>query len=175
MAGRHLRVGLLTLVIVLNPACSLILTKGPQQEALPPPECTTSNGAPIADAVLAVASAGVATLGVMLGVEAQCDQYHCPKPSESPPPAMGWGIAAFGVASAALFTTSAVVGFKRTAACREFQSHSPVSLGGVGTAVEFLPLALSRVPACPAGGDAPRLCVERAATAPSVRSLQALH
>lgn len=174
MAGRHLRAGLLTLIGVLNPACSLVLTKGPQPEVLPPPECTTSNGAPIADAVLAVASAGVATLGVLLAVEAQCDQYHCPQPGEGPTPAMGWGIAAFGVASAALFTTSAVVGFNQTAACREFQAHAPVSLGSRGTAGEFLPLALSRMPACPAGGDAPRLC-EEAATAPSVRSPRAIH
>lgn len=175
MAGRHLRAGLLILVGLLNPACSLVLTKGPQPEALPPPECTTSNGAPIADALLALVSAGVATLGVLLAVEAQCDQYHCPKPGEGPPPAMGWGIAAFGVASTALFTTSAVVGFDKTAACREFQSHAPVSLGSGETAAEFLPLALSRIPACPAGGDTPQLCVQGAATAPSVPSPGAIH
>jgi hypothetical protein len=85
----RLGVGLVALVSVLSSACSFVLTKGPQPEVQPPPECTTSVGAPIADTVLAVASVGVAVLGGLMVASATCDQYHCPEPGESLPPAVG--------------------------------------------------------------------------------------
>jgi hypothetical protein len=134
---------------VATTGCSLSFTKGPQPEVHPPPLCTTENGAPIADTVLAVSSVALATIPWIFYANA-------PKSDNSGIAFFAfWGsiIGGFGTA---IFTTSAVVGFNRTAACRtslglayEQPASSPVPQSS------FL---LLNERGCPMAGDTPRLC-----------------
>ena len=131
---------------VYSTGCSFIFTKGPQPELQPPPQCTTSNVAPILDSTGAALSGliGLISLG---GAACSGDSCYWNKSASA------WTAVAF-LATAGLLTTSAVVGFNRTAACRS-------SLGIESPASSPLPeSSLLLVPQrnCPTLGDAPRLC-----------------
>lgn len=132
--------------------CSVFATKGPEPWRRPPPPCTTSYAPPIVDTVVAVAAASIAIVG---GLE---NKGHCLVP-ESVPPFVDFTCGhqtGFATMTSVFFTASAIAGFVETSACRdslEQGARPPVS--------SPLPQSSSRLaspPACPARGDAPRLC-----------------
>jgi hypothetical protein len=134
---------------VSSTGCSLSFTKGPQPEVHPPPPCTTDNGAPIADTVLAVSSVALATIPWIFYANA-------PRSDNSGIALFAFWGSIIGGFGAAIFTTSAVVGFNQTAACRtslglayEQPASSPVPQSS------FL---LVPEGGCPMPGEAPRLC-----------------
>jgi len=149
------RISLAALFLAASPGCSLIFTKGPQPELHPAPECTTSVAAPVTDTVWAIAGATLLGVGVA-AVATSCAggrgqfivENYCGIDE-----AAGWGAVIAGTVVGALFTTSAVVGYQRTSACRS--SLEPNAL---------LPrpraslLQASPERACMASGDAPRVC-----------------
>jgi hypothetical protein len=149
---------LATLLIVAGPGCSLILTKGPEPEVHPTPECTTSNAAPVADTVLAATSAALAIAaaavaaqpcppGPPFSVDSMCGYQH-----------LAWFPAGGALLTGILFTTSAVVGYHRTSACRASLLEPN---GQPPPPPVVLPSALlPRSPdePCAPIGDAPRAC-----------------
>ena len=139
---------------VVNAGCSFIFTKGPQPEVQPPPPCTTGNAAPVLDTVAAVA---VALPAVWSFAQAVSD---CPWNvlGGCSPEARGayWVGAGVGFALAALYTTSAVVGFNRTAACRASQPPQPQE--AAPSAQPESSFLLVPPHGCPPPGDAPRIC-----------------
>ncbi len=154
----------LMLVVLLqaNAGCSLIFTKGPQPEVQPPPPCTTSNVAPALDTTGALLSAVVATA-------AFASTKSCSSSGEfifcSSPDNIGgiWAIAGVSTAFAALFTTSAIVGFNRTAVCRTSLGTDSPALSPVPES-SFLLLPERQ---CPTSGDVPRVCSSAAPWGPS--------
>jgi hypothetical protein len=135
--------------------CSLLFTKGPQPEVKPPPPCTTSNVAPGLDTTAAILTTAV--MVTALTATGSCSptgwDFWCTNSSDA---AGIWATVGVSAALAALFTTSAVIGFNKTAACR-------TSLGLEPQPVAPTPLAQSSfllVPqqGCPTLGDAPRIC-----------------
>lgn len=155
--------GLGTLVALLltgNPGCSLIFTRGPSASSAAPAhrdesECTESVAAPIADTVIAVA---LVTLTVWAIVEAA---QSCPHPPQVVDSSCGWNELLYFPAGGAgllgaLFTTSAVVGYSRTGACRESRGWA---LAPRGSGLVALPSVRPRATEdCARTGDAPRLC-----------------
>ena len=159
---RSTAVALMLLVFVqTNAGCSLFLTKGPQPEVQPPPPCTTSNVAPALDTTAALLSAVVATAAFASTKSCSSGEIiFCSSPDN-----IGgiWAIAGVSTAFAALFTTSAIVGFNRTAVCR-------TSLGAESPASSPVPeSSFLLVPErqCPMSGDAPRICSSAAPWGPS--------
>jgi hypothetical protein len=148
---------------VASSGCSFIFTKGPQLEVQPPPECTTGNAAPVLDTVAAVA---VALPAVWSFAQAVSD---CPWSALGgcAPEARGayWVSAGVGIALAALYTTSAVVGFNRTAACRASQPPQPQE--AAPSALPESSFLLVPPHRCPPSGDAPRICSSTASWGPS--------
>jgi hypothetical protein len=157
MVKSLLRISLATLALVASPGCSLILTKGPEPEVHPPPECSTSVAAPVMDSVLATASLTLVGLAVAEAASSCPAGPHVDWDGCGLPQAAGWLGIAVGTALGALFITSAVVGYQRTSACRA--SLEPKALpppGPVVPATSLLPVTPWE--ACGRVGDAPRLC-----------------
>lgn len=159
------RVLLGTLILAVGPGCSLIFTRGPDPEAQPPPECTTSVAAPVADTVLAAASLGLVVAGLTQPApKCQPGEFLCGLGQQT-----SWAAAVIiGAVTGVLFTSSAVVGYVRTSACSKFmekQGSSP------STPVEPPKSLLKHgsVQACEAVGDAPRAC--RRVPSPGLASL----
>jgi hypothetical protein len=130
--------------------CSLLYTKGPQPEMHPPPPCTTSNDAPIADTVFAVVSVGTVAGGLIaykngdLGIGL-----------------LGAGGAILGGVGTLVFVPSAVVGYNRTAACREWVEKGVKSAPPAHPPARLPPRSSSLLePPCSSRGDAPLLCSE---------------
>jgi hypothetical protein len=157
-----LRISFATLALVASPGCSLVFTKGPEPEVHPPPECTTSVAAPVADTVFATASVVLLGLGVAAFADStsSCKGEFCGIGSGAGE-VVGVGAILVGALSGILFTTSAVVGYKRTSACRDSMAPdaSPLS-GSVVPATSLLPAAPWE--ACARVGDAPRVCTNAA-------------
>jgi hypothetical protein len=150
MLDSTLRISLATLFLGACPGCSLIFTHAPQPDVHPPPECTTSVAAPVVDTVVATASA------TLLGFGAAAAATPC-TPGDvnfcGLGQAAGWGAIVVGAVTGILFTTSAVVGYQRTSACRA--SLEPNALLPQPSA-SLLPA--SSVEVCASVGDAPRSC-----------------
>jgi hypothetical protein len=143
---------LVALVLVASPSCSLVYTRGPHPEIHPSPECTTSPAAPVADTGLAVLSL------TLLGLGAASVGWVCPGCGALD--LFGIGAIVLGTVFAAVFTTSAVVGYQRTGACRALKASEvpPAPL----TASSSLLGPATPSEACPTSGDAPRRCPARA-------------
>jgi hypothetical protein len=153
-----LRISLATLMLIAGPGCSLILTKGPDPELHPPPECTTSVAAPVADTVIAAASLALAVAAAVVAAPG------CPPPNQGGSEFCGfnklaWFPAGAAAATAILFTTSAAVGYQRTSACRASLDPNALPPRGPVAPVTSLHPA-SPVEACPPVGDAPRVCTK---------------
>ena len=130
--------------------CSLLYTQGPQPEVRPPPSCTTSNDAPITDTVFAVLSVGAVVGGLIA--------Y---KNGDIGTGLLGAGGAILGGVGTLVFVPSAVIGYNRTAACRDW-----IDQGSRYEPPKRLParppqastLLREPAPPCPSRGDAPLLC-----------------
>jgi hypothetical protein len=133
-----LRIVLAAFLLVGSPACSLLFTSGPEPVVYPLHDCPTSVIAPVSDTVLAAASATWLAIGA---ADAAANQST----------AGGWVAVAAGAAMGALFTTSAVLGYQRTSACRTSLEPNP-PLAPPRTSLLKPPLT------CAAVGDAPRVC-----------------
>ena len=146
------RVLLATLILTVGPGCSLIFTRGPDPEAKPPPECTTSVAPPVIDTLLAAASVGLVIAG------ASAAKTTC-VPSAFNPCGVsdaGWVAVIGGAASGLLFAGSAVIGYKRTSDCRAFREKNGLSPPTPDEPPKSL-LKHGSAEAC-AVGDAPRAC-----------------
>jgi len=134
-----------------NTGCSLLFTKGP------PPPCTTSNDAPRADTALVVASVALAVVGGSIARNPQtCTASWC---------GLGGGVTGSGMLiaggiSSVAFTSSAIVGYRRTAGCRmaEENPESAQPARSEARPVQALSSLLERRPSCHDSSDAPRLC-----------------
>jgi hypothetical protein len=162
MMNSVLRISLATLVLVASPGCSLILTKGPQTEMRPAPECTTSVAAPVVDTALATASFALSGFGVWNASASSrptCGAASYPPSSFCTLGVVGWETAVWavvvvGAGLGALFVTSAVIGYNRTSACRAL-------LPPPGPLVPATaPLPKSPAGTCAPIGDAPRICTK---------------
>jgi hypothetical protein len=148
-----LRMSLAALLVATMPGCSLIFTRGPQPELHARPECTESVAAPVVDTVLAALSVTLLGLGIAAEAESStpCTGEFCSLNGIGQ--GSGWIAIAAGAATGILFTTSAVVGYQRTSACRA--SLEPNALLPRPKA-SLLPVSPGE--ACAAVGDAPRTC-----------------
>ena len=149
---------MLVVLGVYSTGCSFIYTKGPQPGVQPPPPCTTDNGAPIADTVIASLSVAAVIAGAVLYAEAE--SMHCgffdAKCDSLTPGLTGLGAMIIGVPLAAVFIPSAVVGFDRTAACRAWLEPKPQQPATTPAPQSSFLLMPQRE--CPAVGDAPHIC-----------------
>jgi hypothetical protein len=149
------RIGWMMLLVATSPGCSFIFTRGPEPAVAQvhsaellrstSPDCTSSVAAPVVDTVLATLSLALIGAGVI--VVANC------KGSGSPAQTGGVIAIAGGAATGAVFTASAVAGYRRTAACRAAVESSP-PLPQPRASLPFSAL----VESCNSTGDAPRLC-----------------
>jgi len=151
---------LATLLFAATPGCSLIFTKGPQPELQPPPECTSSVAAPVADTVLATLSIALFGLGVTGavaslygGAAVSCPVSGCNNGSEGVAFVGSLSALALGAAMGALFITSAVNGYEKTSACR-----ASVEANALLPRPKALLFPASPAEACEAVRDAPRVC-----------------
>ena len=137
--------------------CSLIYTKGPQPEVQPPPPCTTSNGFPVADAVIAALGVAALTAGTVLFIDAasrkNCGADFCLTEGFT-----GIGAFAVGVPVTAIFIPSAIIGFNRTAACRAWLEANPQYAPPPSPSTPTSSLLQVPTQGCPTSGDAPRIC-----------------
>lgn len=161
-----LRGSALVLVLAAHPGCSLFLTRGPEPEVRPPRACTTSSAAPVADTVLAALSLGVAAYGVYgLSSYHSCGVPQGDSCAYNDLTAVAAGtIIALGLVSSAVFTSSAVTGYERTAACRE-SLKAPAPPERPQAAGSSAPGPPSARPLCRLEGDAPRACAAGAVQA----------
>jgi hypothetical protein len=145
-----LRLALLTLLPVANLGCSLAFTQAPELDIHPPPPCNTYVASPVADTILATASVGFMVFGVVVAAT-PCGGGACYAPL------VGWSAVIAGGLAAAVFTTSAVVGYQRTSGCRALEESkgTPPSAPGMPSA---LLLYESPLEACVPKGDTPRQC-----------------
>jgi len=152
---------------IYSTGCSLMFTKGPQPEVQPPPPCTTDNGWPIADTVLAALSVAAAVAGGVLMADYNSRPRTTCNPNTDPFCALGNGLSqaeqasgigavVLGVAGVLAFTPSAVVGFNRTAACRASLESKPHQTASSALPQSSFLLVPER--GCPSLGDAPRNC-----------------
>src|SRR5450631_1195544 len=107
------RLWLACVLLLAAPGCSLVYVRPPQPQVHPLPECTASVAAPVTDTVLAVLSV------TLLGLGAASVGLHCPECGFLD--VLGLGAVLLGTATSILFTTSAVLGYQRTGACRAAQ------------------------------------------------------
>lgn len=153
--GLALRLLFSALLVEAGPGCSLILTKGPEPELHPPPECTTSAAAPVVDTILAATAVALAVAGfASTSPSCSSNDFGC---------GIGKGTGeALGVAGAALgvlFGVSAGVGYGRTSACR-----ASLGPGYVPAPTQLTPAPEASLwpptpsPGCALQGDAPRVC-----------------
>ena len=169
MHERPARVAVLTAVLLHGAAstgCSLLFTKGP------PPPCTTSNDASRADIALTVASVVLAVAGGSIARNpGSCTESWCGLGGG----VTGGGMLLVGGIGTVVFTSSAIVGYSRTASCRaaeENAGHVEHTLPGTrpGVTVSATPQRAGQLhgswvvisaPECPSRGDAPLLCTSR--------------
>jgi hypothetical protein len=163
MHGSTLNTALATLFLVASPGCSLILTKGPEPEVHPPPECTTSVAAPVTDTILAATSVALAIAGLAAA------SSSCPSTGQFGNCGLGQGsgeiVGIGGAALGVLFGVSAGLGYARTSACRT--SLAPGYLPPptqLAPAPETALWPMLPSPGCLPTGDAPRLCALKAPT-----------
>jgi hypothetical protein len=129
--------------------CSLLFTKGP------PPPCTTENDIPRVDTALLVASVALAVAGGAIARNPQtCTESWCGLGGE----ATGTGMLIAGGIGSVVFASSAIVGYGRTARCREAEENDarhphPRALSSGTSLPSLLPSA-----DCSGRGDAPRVC-----------------
>jgi len=152
--GPSLRAALAALLLVCSsPGCSLFLTKGPEPDLKPPPECTSVVEAPVIDTILAASSVALAV------VLANSASAPCPSSQNGFGSfcfnGVGWVGAAGAGLLALLFTSSAIVGYVRTSDCRASLAgtHAPPKTPPKSS---FLPG--SAPDGCSDMGDAPRVC-----------------
>lgn len=153
--GPTLRAALgMLLLLCSSPGCSLFLTKGPEPDLKPPPECTSVVEAPVIDTILAASSVALAV------VLANSASAPCPSSQSGFGSfcfnGVGWAGAAGAGVLALLFTSSAIVGYVRTSDCR-------ASLAGTHAPPPKTPPKSSLLPSSPLDGcadtgDAPRVC-----------------
>jgi hypothetical protein len=160
MANSILRISLAIVALVAGPGCSLIFAKGPQPEVYPPPECTSSVAAPVADTGIAATSFALAVAAAAVAAPG------CPPPNPGGSELCGfnklaWFPAGAAAALSVLFTASAVVGYQRTSACRD--SLAPDARPLPGPVVPGTSSLLdSPGQGCARVGDAPRVCTNAA-------------
>jgi|GEM_PF-2598924 len=172
---RSTAVGFILVVFVqANAGCSLIFTKGPQPEVQPPPPCTTDNGAPIADTVLAVASVAAVVGGALAYSEGKRQEqqgcgheWFCGFGNQ----VGGGGLMVIGGLGILLFTPSAIVGFNRTADCRAWLAANPQYAPPPSPSSPESSLLLVPAQGCPTAGDVPRVCSAAAPWGPSAVAL----
>lgn len=156
-------------LLAVSPGCSLILTRGPPASSAEYSQrdesaCTESVAAPVADTVIATALLALTAWAIVEAAQ------PCPHPPQVVDSSCGWNGLLYFPAGAggllgALFTTSAVVGYSRTAACRESRGWA---LAQKGSSLVAMP-SMRREAAedCARTGDAPRRC----ALAPDAQEL----
>jgi hypothetical protein len=154
--GVALRTAFASLLLLQGTGCSLILTKGPEPELKPPPPCTSTVEAPVADTLLAGAAAALTVVGVLTA------SSPCPSSTSSGFGSLcfnsvGWIGAAVGGVLTIFFLVSAGVGYTRTSACRASLAAPAPARSTTSTSMNSSFLA-SSVPGCGPTGDAPRLC-----------------
>ena len=145
-------------------ACSFAFAKGPRPEVQPPPPCTTSNAAPVADTVLSVISVGAVVAGSLIYADSKksltCSpsNYFCPLGGigTGVEEATGVGAIIAGGVGTLLFVPSAITGYGRTADCRAWLQANPQYAGQPPPSNPSPPLVPAR--RCPGQGDAPLLC-----------------
>ena len=136
----------------VSTGCSLLFTKGP------PPPCTTENDLPRADTALLVASVALAVAGGAIARNPQtCTESWCGLGGGT----TGGGMLIAGGIGSVVFTSSAIIGYNRTAGCREAEKNSPPAHSGAGpgqasSSVRFWSAG------CSTRGDAPLFCPSRA-------------
>jgi hypothetical protein len=157
LLGSALRLSLVALLVGATPGCSLVLTKGPEPELHPPPECTTSVAAPVTDTLLAATSVALAIAG-LAGSSSSCSNtggFNGCGIGKGTGEILGIAGAALGV----LFAVSAGVGYGRTSACRASLGPDYVPPPTPPTpASESSLWPPTPSPGCPPQGDAPRVC-----------------
>jgi hypothetical protein len=133
-----------------NTGCSFAYTRGPEPAVHPPPPCTPSNEAPITDTIFAALSVGAVVAGTV-----------AMKNGDLGTGLAGLGATILGGFGTLGFTTSAVVGYTRTAACRdwleEHPKYAPLMRPGRPLGPSSL---LGPAPMCPSERDAPLLCAK---------------
>ena len=113
-------------LLASSTGCSYAFVHGPSAQLetapdRPPPECTTSNAAPIVDTVFASTLVPLGTLVVIGGIAAGSESDTYFKGTEGPIVAVGAGILLLG----SLAVASAATGYGRTADCRRMQEALP--------------------------------------------------
>ena len=150
-----LHLSLALLLLSASPGCSLILTKGPEPEVHPPPECTSSVVAPVADTILAAAAVTLAIAVLATGCSSSTGfgNVGCGIGQ-----GVGTGVGVGSGALALLFGVSAGFGYTRTSACRA--SLGPGYVPPPPTQLTPVPEASLWPPPrdCLAPADAPRVC-----------------
>jgi hypothetical protein len=143
----HARVA--SCLLFATPGCSLIFTQAPQPESHPPPPCNTLVASPVMDTLLASASFALMVAGVAVATKS-CSSNCFNEP-------VGWGAVLFSGVTGAIFTTSAVVGYQRTSACRSLEESKGVATPAkISASASLLPASPGST--CRPAGDAPRSC-----------------
>jgi hypothetical protein len=151
---------MLVVFVQASAGCSLIFTKGPQPEVQPPPPCTTDNGFPVADTVIAVASVAALVAGAVVYVNGMA-KHDCGLGSvcQFNEESVGGGAAMIaGGVGTLIFTPSAIVGFNRTSDCRAWLAANPQSAPSPSPNPPQSSLLLVPAQRCPTSGDVPRIC-----------------
>ena len=142
----------------VSTGCSLLFTKGP------PPPCTTENDLPRADTALLVASVALAVAGGAIARNPQtCTESWCGLGGG----ATGGGMLIAGGIGSVVFASSAIVGYNRTAGCREAEENGLHAQHPPPGARQGVTVALGVVPApqCSSRGDAPLVCFSKSSKA----------
>ena len=151
---RTLRLLVVAVYGASSAGCSFVFTKGPQPEVQPPPPCTTDNTYPIADSVIAAASAAAVIAGSVL-LAGAAGQHPCGDSCWTEG-VTGAGALIVAVPLVAVFTPSAIVGFNRTADCRAWLQENPQYAPQPAPSTSSSLLVPART--CAVQGDAPLLC-----------------
>ena len=157
---------MLVVFVQASAGCSLIFTKGPQPEVQPPPPCTTDNGFPIADTVIAVASVAAVVAGAVVyanGTTRHNCGWFCGFGEE----VGGAGAMLIGGIGTVIFTPSAIVGYMRTSDCRAWLEANPQYAPPPSPSTPQSSSLLVPPQGCPTLGDVPRMCSSTAPWGPS--------
>jgi hypothetical protein len=126
----------------------------------PPPPCTSSNEAPIADSVLAAASVGaIVGGGIVANNTKDCGGFPCGAVNGL----TGDGMIILGGIGTLLFVSSAITGYGRTAACRDWLEGGGKSVSATPSRISWPAGSWLVVPpsGCSNQGDAPLICASR--------------
>jgi hypothetical protein len=155
MVNSVLRISLATLILIASPGCSFIFTKGPEPEVHPPPECTTSVAAPAVDTVMIAASVALVVAGAATAASSCTSGFGLNFCGLNQ--GVGLGAILLGAVSGVVFTSSAVVGFNRTSACRALlEPNALPPPSPVVPATSLFPASPTK--ACAGMGDVPHVC-----------------